>query len=198
MRTGDPVSILYRDRGVVVNSRTLSKYLEEGVCAVPDALLCVNGLSSPWDSSPASCPKWSLRSVYHGLPYQKGSAGRRLTGAFTVHCGVSHRDVRGAIDERSGLLGSCWGSDTPGPMVTVGTPPITNDCFGQTAFRAWGVSLSSTHASRVASLKQSVRRVTVKDGAFVEARSVSRHDRRQSIYPTPQTSPHQRPNTHKP
>lgn len=185
---------MYTDRVSIVNSRTLSKHLEERVYAVPDALLCVNGLCSPWDSSPASCPKWSLRSVYYGLPYQKGSTGQRLTGAFTVHCGVSRRDVRGATDYRPGFLGRCWGSDTPGPMVAVGNPPITNDCNGQTANWAWGDLLRRTHAPRVALLEQSVRRVTVKDGAFVEVRSVSRCDKRQSIYPTPNTSHNQRPN----
>ena len=190
--------VVYRDRGVVVNSNLLSKQLEKRVYAVPDTLLRVNGLSTPRNISPASCPKWSLRSVYYGLPYQKGSTGQRLTEAFTVHCGVSRRDVRGAIDDCSGLLGSCWGSDTPGPMVAVGNPPITNDCNGHTANWAWDVSLSSTHAPRVALLEQSARRVTVKDGAFVKVRSVSRCDKWQSIYSTAHTSPQQRPNTQTP
>ena len=192
------MSIVYRDRTVVVKSRRLSKHLEERVCAVPNAVSGVNGLSSPGDSSPASCPKWSLRSVYYGLPYQKGSTGQRLTGAFTVHCGASRRDVRRAKDYRPGFLDRCWGSDTPGPMVAVGNPPITNDCNDHTANWAWGDSLRNTHAPRVALLRQSVRRVTVKDGAFVEVRSVSRCDKRQSIYPTPNTSQNQRPNNPKP
>jgi len=192
------VSIVYRDRVVVVNSSPLSKHLEKRDSAVPVFIAGRNGLSTPLSISPFFCPWLSLRSVYHGLPYQKGSASRRLLGAVTVHCGVSHRDVRGATDDRSGLLGSCWGSHHPGPAVTVGNPSARNDCFGHTADRAWAVSLGSTHASRIVPLEQFVRRVTVKDGAFVEARSVSRHDRRQSIYPTAHTSPHQRPNTHKP
>ena len=63
------------DRGSVVNSRTLSKHLEERIYAVPDAVLCVTGLSSPGNSSPASCPKWSLRSVLWGPPDQNASTG---------------------------------------------------------------------------------------------------------------------------
>lgn len=190
------MSILYTDRGVVVNSRPLSNHLENRDSAVPVFIAGRNGLSTPCSISPAFCPWLPLRSVYHGLPYQKGSASRRLLGAVTVHRGVSHRDVRGATDDRSGLLGSCWGSHHPGPAVTVGSPSARNDCDGHTADRAW--SLFHGHASRIVPLEQFVRRVTVKDGAFVEARSVSRHDRRQSIYPTAHTSPHQRPNTHKP
>lgn len=186
------MSFVYRDRGVVVNSRTLSKYLEERVCAVPDAVLRVNGLSTPRSISPAFCPWLSPRSVYHGLPYQKGSAGQRLTGAFTVHCGVSRRDVRGAKDYRAVVQGSCWGSHDPRPMVSVGEPTIINDCtYGHTANRAW--EKSRTHASRVASLRQSVRRVTVKDGAFARPGASRCHDRQESIYPAACTSPNPSP-----
>jgi len=57
--------------------RILSKHLEERVYAVPDAVLRVNGLSSP-----AFCPWSSLRSDSKGaLRIKKaplGSAGRRL------------------------------------------------------------------------------------------------------------------------
>ena len=70
------MSFVYRDRGVVVNSNLLSKQLEKRVYAVPDAFLRVNGLSTPRNISPASCPKWSLRSVRWQPPYQKAAPGK--------------------------------------------------------------------------------------------------------------------------
>ena len=71
------------DRGSVVNSRTLSKHLEERVHAVPDAVLCVNGLSSPGNSSPASCLKWSLRPVLWRQPDQNASTGHQTPDTKT-------------------------------------------------------------------------------------------------------------------
>ena len=65
--------------GGSVNSRLQPKHLEERVYAVPDAFLCVDGPSTPLNTSPVFfCPWLSPRSVNHGPPYQKGSAGRRL------------------------------------------------------------------------------------------------------------------------
>ena len=78
VRTRDPVLHCSIVLGGSVNSSLQPKHLEERVYAVPDAVLCVDGLLTPLDTSPVSCPWLSPRSVYHGPPYQKGSAGRRL------------------------------------------------------------------------------------------------------------------------
>jgi len=186
--------VLYHNtvQTLCVKCKGSTNQLEDTLSPVPLAVIAIPlGLPSLRISPPLR-PCLSSWAVYHGLPYQKGSASQRLTGAFTVHCGVSRRNVRGATDYRSDTQGSCWGSHDPRPMVSVGEPTIINDCtYGHTANRAW--EKSSTHASRVALLKQSVRRVAGKDGAFARPGASRCHDRQESIYPTAYTSPNPSP-----
>ena len=177
------MSFVYRDGAVVVNGKNMPEKSRKRHRAVPYSVSRTRGLSTPSSFSLSFCLQWTLRSVLWDLPYQKGATGRRKPAAKAVDPGIRHQDDLRACDERSKSAGRCWGSHHPRPAVAVGEPPATNDRYGHTAIRAW---LTAMHLD---SLRWSEScRITVKTSDRAEVRSVSRYDKRRSIYPTPYTS----------
>jgi len=178
------VSFVYRDGGLVVNTRTPSNHFEEKGTPVPVWFVDGSGLLTPRDISPAFCPRFALRPVRWCPPDQKDSTGRRKPGARAVHRGARHRDVLGLTDEGP-TTGSCWGSHHPGPAVAVGDPPARNDSYGHTAW-AWRSAMrpESHHSCGFVGAFAKARQST-------RTRSVSRYDKRLSMYPTAHTTPNE-------
>lgn len=118
------------DRGAVVNSRLLSKQLEKRVYAVPDAFLCVTGLSTPRNISPTSCLRRPLRSVCAMRPprYQNAATGSQKpfqkNTAIHEHA-VATRQTGSSLKMDHDLYAINHAG--PGSSVAVGQSPDTND-----------------------------------------------------------------------